>query len=193
VTPLGAVGRGLLAGIAGTAAMTAWQEALARLREPGDAQHDGGADADPWESASAPARVARRILEGVFGVEVPPERIPLLTHATHWGYGTAWGAAYGLVQESVRARPAVHGPLFGAAVWAMSYVQLVPMGIYEPPWRYSPRELAEDLSYHLVYGAGLAAAHAQLDRGRGRSRRVTSLAPPAAAPRGRRRASSSAA
>lgn len=157
--PRGAVARGLAAGVVGTAAMTLWQEALARLKDGGAAPAGG----DPWESAPAPAKVARRILAGVFGVEVPAERIGLLTHATHWAYGTSWGAAYGVVQESVRARPAVHGPLFGAAVWATSYVQLVPMGIYGPPWRYSPRELAEDLSYHLVYGAGVAAAHAVLE------------------------------
>ena len=46
----------------------------------------------------------------------------------------------------------------------MSYVQLVPMGLYEPPWRYPPKELALDLSYHLAYGAGLGAAYAVLER-----------------------------
>ena len=45
----------------------------------------------------------------------------------------------------------------------MSYAQLVPMGIYEPPWRYPVRELATDLSYHLVYGSAVAEAFGALN------------------------------
>jgi hypothetical protein len=38
------------------------------------------------------------------------------------------------------------------------------MGLYAPPWTYPPGELALDLSYHLVYGTGVAAAYRALDR-----------------------------
>ena len=48
----------------------------------------------------------------------------------------------------------------GAAVFAT----LVPLGIYEPPWKYPPKELAIDLSYHLVYGLGVAGAYRLLER-----------------------------
>jgi hypothetical protein len=34
------------------------------------------------------------------------------------------------------------------------------MGLYEPPWRYPPSQLALDLSYHLVYGAGTQVGYA---------------------------------
>ncbi len=37
-------------------------------------------------------------------------------------------------------------------------------GLYEPPWKYPPKEFALDLSYHLVYGVGLGAAYAALER-----------------------------
>lgn len=55
------------------------------------------------------------------------------------------------------------GPLFGAGVWASSYLQLVPMGLYEPPWRYSPTLLANDLGYHLTYGVAGASAYAIIE------------------------------
>jgi hypothetical protein len=159
-TPLGAAARGLLAGVAGTAAMTVWQELSGRLLGSGDGGEErNGGDADPWEGAPAPALVARRVLEGVFGREVSPDRIPLLTNLMHWGYGTGWGVAYGLLQGTVRANPVLHGALFGTGVWAASYLQLVPMGLYEPPWEYPATTLAKDLSYHLVYGVGTAAAY----------------------------------
>ena len=49
-------------------------------------------------------------------------------------------------------------------MWGVSYATLVPLGIYEPPWKYPPKELAIDLSYHLVYGLGVAAAYRLLER-----------------------------
>ncbi len=39
---------------------------------------------------------------------------------------------------------------------------MVPMGIYEPPWKYSAPVLTLDLSYHLVYGGATALAFAVL-------------------------------
>jgi NO-binding membrane sensor protein with MHYT domain len=88
----------------------------------------------------------------------------LLTNVMHWGYGTGWGAIYGAVMGTrARERPLVGGLVFGTGVWVMSYVQMVPLGIYEPPWKYTPQELAMDLSYHLAYGAGLGTAGALLE------------------------------
>ncbi len=100
VTPLGAVGRGLVAGVAGTAVMTAWQELSARVRSSNESQnHDAQpAPEDPWAAASAPAKLARRVIEGGFDRHGSPERIGLLTNAMHWAYGTGWGAAYGLIE-----------------------------------------------------------------------------------------------
>lgn len=169
VTPLGAVARGLAAGVAGTAAMTAAQELSMRLQPSGGGEEDGGQEqgqqqSDPWEQASAPAKVARRLIEGVFQREVSPDAIPALTHATHWGYGTGWGAVYGLVQGSMPGPALRRGLGFGAFVWAMAYVQLVPMGLYEPPWKYSPKDLGMELGFHLAYGAGLGAGYAALER-----------------------------
>jgi len=77
VTPLGAFGRGLVAGAVGTAAMTAWQKLSARLQQSSSADSDGDSQGnDPWESAPAPAQVAKRLIEGVFQREVGAEKIP---------------------------------------------------------------------------------------------------------------------
>lgn len=171
VTPLGAVTRGVAAGMIGTAVMTAWQEISIKLvssdQDAGNgtlAESPGQQPTDLWERASAPAKVARRVLEGVFNQEVAPERIGLLTNAMHWGYGTGWGAVYGLIQGTSPGPALRRGVLFGTAVWAMSYVTLVPMGLYQPPWKYSPQELTMDISYHLAYGAGLGVGYAAVDR-----------------------------
>lgn len=170
-TPLGEVARGIAAGVVGTGFMTLAQTLPAKLQssdggsqdEQTPQQQEG--ERDPWEQASMPAKVAKRVSEGVFEHEVPPERIPLLTHGMHWAYGTGWGAVYGIVRGSrAHQAPLRHGLLFGTAVWAMSYVQLVPMGIYEPPWKYAPKDIAMEVGYHLAYGLGVASAFGLLER-----------------------------
>jgi hypothetical protein len=157
VTPLGALARGLAAGVAGTAAMTGLQELVGLVR---------GGDGKPprrWADTPAPAQIGRRLLEGVFEQRVTLKRAPLLTHLFHWGYGTALGGAYGLVQGTVRTNPWAMGLGFGAAAWALSYVELVPMGLQKPPWEYEPKTIAVDVSYHVVYGLGVAGAFELLD------------------------------
>lgn len=165
-TPIGALTRGVVAGAVGTACMTALQEVMARRRRAHAPVSSGNGDGpgDPWESAPAPAQLAKRVIEGVFQREVPVERITFFTNAVHWGYGTAMGGMYGLVQGTVRTKRLVHGPLFGLGVWASSYATLVPLGLYEWPWRYRASSVAKDLSYHLVYGSGVAAGYVALGK-----------------------------
>jgi hypothetical protein len=156
-SPLATVARGLVAGVLGTAAMTVHQELLAR-RQPG--RRPLGERS--WDEAPAPAVVAKRLIEGLFGREVPARWIPALTHAGHWLYGTTLGVPYAIVAESVEAPALRAGVTFGVSAWALSYVQLVPMGLYEPPWRYPPRTIATDVGYHLTYGTATALAHRAL-------------------------------
>lgn len=159
--------RGLAAGIAGTGAMTAWQSLSSRLQSSQPSGEDSEQPRDPWEQAPAPAQVGKRIAEPVLGREISSDLIPALTNVMHWGYGISWGAAYGLVAPSLRRRPPLRlGALFGTGVWLVSYLTLVPMGLYQPPWRYPPGELALDLSYHLAYGVGTGVAFELVAPGR---------------------------
>lgn len=153
--------RGLLAGLAGTATMTAWQELSSRLMssQDGDSQGDEQQPADPWQRASVPAKAARRISIKLLDLDPPPSLIPYLTQGMHWAYGTGWGGVYSLLRRRPPDSPLRAGVAFGTAVWAGSYAQLVPMGLYAPPWSYSPSEIALDLSYHVAYGVGVAVSY----------------------------------
>lgn len=146
--------------------MTAVQELAARLRPApqGGAPAGEGHGRDPWEDAPAPARVGRRIVEGLLDREVPAERIGLLTNVMHWAYGTGWGAVYGLLRGSGLLRGPRGGAAFGAIVWASSYAALVPMGVYEPPWAYRAEEIALEGGYHAAYGMGTALGWAVVGR-----------------------------
>lgn len=141
--------------------MTAAQSLGARLQANGDEAPSSSEHSDPWDEAPAPAQVAKRLIEGVVGLRVPSGLIPALTQLMHWGYGIAWGSVYGLANRhaSSHGLKARRGAAFGLLVWAMSYVQLVPLGIYEPPWQYPASELGTDAAYHVAYGLGTAAAY----------------------------------
>jgi hypothetical protein len=159
-TPLAAVARGLLAGAAGTAAMDAlW---FARYRRGDGASSplawEFSADIPEWEQAPAPAQVGKRLVEGLFQVQLPARRAGLMNNVTHWGYGMLAGLQYGVVAGSLRAPRILYGLPFGATVWAAGYVVLPAAKLYQPIWEYDRKTLAKDLSAHLVFGLGTATA-----------------------------------
>jgi hypothetical protein len=152
-TPLGAVVRGAVAGAVGTVAMDAFWYARYRA---------GGGEDQPltwefggpsrWDSVSAPAQVGRRLYEGFTQRPLDERWARLTNNVMHWGYGVACGSALGVLAGSLPRRRLLEGPVFGASVWASSYVVLPLAGLYKPIWRYSIGELAPDLAAHLIYG-----------------------------------------
>jgi hypothetical protein len=74
------------------------------------------------------------------------------------------------VAGSLRNPRILYGLPFGAAVWAGGYVVLPAAKLYKPIWEYDRKTLAKDLSAHLVYGLGTAAAVRLLSVAIGRNR-----------------------
>ena len=160
MTPLGAVVRGLAAAAVGTAAMDGLLFVRYR-RDGGKASFAGwefSSDVASWDEAPAPAQVGQRLVDGVFGRELSPDRISLVNNITHWGYGVLGGAQYGVLAGSLRQPRVICGLPFGALVWAASYVVLPAAKLYKPIWEYDRVTLAKDLSAHLVYGLATATA-----------------------------------
>jgi uncharacterized membrane protein YagU involved in acid resistance len=154
------VGRGLVAGVVGTSAMTAYQLAVRKAR----GQRLDTPVPRTWADAPAPAQVAKKAATAVGHPNaVTKKDVPRVTNLMHWGYGTAWGIVYALAAHRSRPHSLTGAAVLGTTLWAAAYAELAPLGIYEPPWKHPPQELALDLSYHLVYGAGVAAAWAALD------------------------------
>ena len=159
LTPLGALARGALAGAVGTLVMDlVW---YARYRR------DGGKTAfiewefftkPDWDEVSAPGQVGKRVVEGFLQHELDPKWAPLMNNIMHWGYGLFWGVQYGIVAGSLPKRSVKHGLILGPAVWTTSYVVLPAAKLYQPIWDYDAKTLAKDLSAHVAYGLGVAAA-----------------------------------
>ena len=81
------IGKGVLAGVAGTAAMTVSSTLEAKLRGR--------------SFSTAPAQAAARAL----GIETfdDGEAYARFSNLVHWGYGTGWGVARGLLRAIGRA------------------------------------------------------------------------------------------
>lgn len=136
-----AIGRGLLAGAAGTAAMTASSTLEAKLRDRG--------------SSSAPADAASKVL----GVEpTDPARFSTIVH---WAYGTGWGVARGLLALTGATGPKAAAAHF-ATVWGSSLVMLPALDVAPPVWQQPPQEVAIDALHHAVYATATSAAYAAL-------------------------------
>jgi hypothetical protein len=113
---------------------------------------------DSWEQAPDPGQVTKRLIEGFTQREIPDRWAWLTSTLTHWAYGSAAGALYGVLAGSMRRPHALYGLPFGATVWVSGYVVLPEAGLYKPIWDYDAKTLASDLSAHLAYGAGTGAA-----------------------------------
>lgn len=157
LTPLAAVTAGLLAGVVGTVCLDAVH--YLKYRRAGGA--DGPlawefAPVENWEKAPDPGQVAKRVIEGFTQRRLPDRSAWLTSTITHWAYGSAAGAAYGIVAGSLPRSPLVHGVPFGAAVFAGDYVALPIAGLYKPIWQYDAKVLAWDAGAHVAYGSGTA-------------------------------------
>ena len=137
-----AIGKGLVAGFAGTAAMTVSSTLEARIR--------GRAP------SSAPARATAKML-GIAEFEdgVAQARFNDLSH---WGYGTGWGVVRGLLAAaglSPRGATAAHG----AAIYGAAQVTLPALEIAPPSVFWAKEEIAIDAFHHAVYATATGIAY----------------------------------
>jgi hypothetical protein len=144
------IGRGLVAGLAGTAAMTISSTLEARLR--------GRA------LSTAPARATAKVL-GIkeFDSDLASARFNDLSH---WGYGTGWGVVRGLLAAaglSPKAATLAHG----AAVYGAEQVTLPALDVAPPAIFWSKQEIAIDAFHHAVYAAATGLAYQLIERRHG--------------------------
>lgn len=141
-----AVGKGLFAGVAGTAAMTVSSSLEAKLRDRG--------------ASSAPADAAGKVLGIQPRDEAGEQRF---SNVVHWSYGTSWGAVRGLLDAAgIDGGGAVVAHF--AAIWGASQVMLPALDAAPPLWESQPKEVAIDMLHHAVYAAATGLAFAALER-----------------------------
>ncbi len=123
----GMIGRGIVAGIAGTVVMTAFQKVV---EMPLTGRQD----------SHAPANFARRVLPVHPGNTQERKR---LNYATHFALGGMWGTAYGLTASAgLRGQTAVNTVF--AVVYTGDVLLNTALGLYRPA-QWTGKEWAIDV------------------------------------------------
>lgn len=143
-------GIGVLAGLAGTTAMTIAQGAAFAVTDV--------------EPSQTPAAVADRLKRRAGRGRLKRRHRRAANQGMHWLYGTSWGIPYGLFAAGGPVPPEASGPVFGLLVWGAGLAQLPALGVAEPPWKRSPASLASEAFFHVVYGMGAGAVVRALSR-----------------------------
>ena len=144
-----AIGDGLVAGLLGTAAMTASSTIEARLRHR--------------TASNAPARATAKAL-GIkeFDNDLAKARFNDLSH---WGYGTGWGIVRGIL-GATGMPPAKATTAHGAAVWGSAAITLPALDIAPPFVFWGPKEVTIDLLHHTIYATATGLAYELVSAGR---------------------------
>jgi hypothetical protein len=139
-----ALGRGLLAGAAATAAMTVASTAEMKLRGR--------------PPSTAPADVAAKLLG------VKPKKEQRFGTVAHLTMGVSLGAARGLLDLAGLSRNAAAAAFFAVA-WTPDLVVVPAAGAADPPWKWGVAETAISGFHHAVYAAAGEAAYRALRAG----------------------------
>ena len=141
-----ALGKGIIAGLAGTAAITVSQMVEMKLtgRKP----------------SSAPARAVGKVLHLRITNNEYKEKF---VQEIHWTYGMLWGLARTVLDlAGVKGMPAT--AIHYAAVWGTEMVMLPSIDVAPPVMEWGGKEIAKDGLNHLVYALAAGLVYDAIDR-----------------------------
>jgi hypothetical protein len=143
------IGKGLVAGFIGTAAMTVSSTLEAKLRGR--------------QASSAPARATAKVL-GIkeFDSDLASARFNDLSH---WGYGTSWGVVRGLL-DAAGVPPRAATAALGAAIYGAAQVTLPALEVTPPVVFWAKEEIPIDAFHHLVYATATGLAYELISNGK---------------------------
>jgi hypothetical protein len=143
-------GKGLFAGLAGTAAMTVSSTAEMKLSGRG--------------ASETPAQAAEKVLDVEPNDEDSQARF---SNLVHWGYGTGWGGVRGLLASAGLSGPTATVAHL-ALVWGAEQVVLPALNVSAPVFKYGRKATATDLLHHVVYATATGLAYSYLERSQSR-------------------------
>ena len=152
-----AIGKGLIAGIAGTAAITISQMIEMKITQR--------------ESSEAPIKVASQVTNIR---PVDEDSKAKVTQEIHWAYGTAWGVARGLISlTGLKGLPATL--LHYGLVWGSALIMLPAFEAGPSPKEEDAKTLAIDALHHAVYATAAGLAYDSLDMGGTHERKLKKI------------------
>ena len=159
-SPLAVIVKGALAGVAATAAMTAFLNEAPALMD-----RLGLATARPPTPPATPSRrrsPTEKVAEGA--TTLSTDHAKIAGEAVHWAYGAGWGAYYAVFQSTFRLPPLLHGAWLGG-IMTMVAVRVLPMVGLAPAPRTRDQLIVNGAS-HAVFGLTTAIVYSILNFGR---------------------------
>lgn len=142
--------RGVLAGAAGTAAMTLAYKTEHAVRPEALGPLD-------YDDSLVPGQIVATVLH-LPSVKERGEQE--LGTALRWGYGSAFGMMHELLRRRLgEPRASI---IFGGMLMTATFSLFPILGRTPPPWRWAPDVLATSVGTHVVYVAGVALTNAAL-------------------------------
>ncbi len=165
-SPLEVALKGAAAGALGTLVLTlAMQNAHLLLWDRDEDDAEASVASSVASAADPTERLVEKVASGVFERELSPDARQTLGIGIHWGYGTLWGVAYGLIQASVHLPSWVHGTMLGLAVWMIGPMGLVPaMKLASRPAVRSTSARVLSIFLHVLYGWSVSAGFRVLSK-----------------------------
>jgi len=142
--------RSVLAGAAGTAALTLAYATERRLRR----NHRGSLD---YDDSLVPGQIVAAIMHLPHVTDREENELGL---ALRWSYGSAFGIWHGLLRRRIGEPGA--SMAFGATLMTATFSLFPLLGRTPPPWRWPPDVMATSLATHVAYVAAVAAVDNQL-------------------------------
>jgi hypothetical protein len=136
--------RSVLAGTAGTAALTLAYDTERRLRR----NHQGPLD---YDDSLVPGKIVAGIMHLGHVTDREDNELGL---ALRWSYGSAFGLWHGLLHRRIREPWA--SVLFGGTLMTATFSLFPLLGRTPPPSRWPPDVMATCLATHLAYVLAVA-------------------------------------
>jgi hypothetical protein len=137
--------RSVLAGAAGTAALTLSYETERRLRS----RHRGPLD---YDDSLVPGQIVASVMHLPHVTDREEQELGSLLR---WSYGSAFGLWHGLLRRRVREPWAASA--FGGTLMTATLTLFPLLGRTPPPWRWRPDVMATSVGTHVAYVAAVAA------------------------------------
>jgi hypothetical protein len=163
-SPLGAFCGGLAAGFVGAVAQSLFFACTKKVAPQPSAQAFEPVEPEQL-TETATETVARRFKEQL-ARRGPLQHPELAAQVVHLGFGSAWGAVYGLAAGTLPSVATFRGGMtFGMIVWLVSDDLLLPtFRLSAWPQHYPVKNHLYAILAHAAYGVAMAAAFRGLDR-----------------------------
>ncbi len=137
--------RSVIAGFAGTAAMTLAYRTEHALRPHAEGPLD-------YDDSIVPGKIVASVLRLS---DVTDRGDAELGFALKWGYGSAFGLWHGMLRRRVPEPWA--SAIFGATLMSFTFSLFPMLGKTPPPWRWPADVLLTSIGTHAAYVLGVAA------------------------------------